>query len=197
MKASKLTYLLAIAVALTFVAGGCKKKPAGVTELPGRGPGRVGDGGLPPGTPFNSNPNAGADSTTVGTPLTDIGPLENYNQDRTQFENNRVQFDYDSAAIKGSERPKVDTVASFMKGAAANVALLVEGHCDERGTEEYNRALGERRALAVREALISAGADGAKIVTRSFGKDRKLDTSESESGHAKNRRAEFVVLTPK
>jgi len=57
--------------------------------------------------------------------------------------------------------------------------------------------LGERRALALREALIAGGADGQKIVTRSYGKDRKVDTGNSEAAHAKNRRGEFVVLRPK
>jgi peptidoglycan-associated lipoprotein len=84
-----------------------------------------------------------------------------------------------------------------MKSAPAGVALLIEGHCDERGTEEYNRALGERRALALREALVADGVDGMKVTTRSFGKDRPVDTSNTESGMAKNRRGEFVVLHPK
>ena len=108
-----------------------------------------------------------------------------------------VHFDYDSASVRSSERSKVEAVASFMKGAAPNVALLIEGHCDERGTEEYNRSLGERRALALREALISSGADGNRITTKSYGKDRKIDLGNSEASHAKNRRGEFVVLTPK
>ena len=86
-------------------------------------------------------------------------------------------------------------VADYLKGAPGD-ALLVEGHCDERGTEEYNRALGERRALALREALISGGADGQKIVTRSYGKDRKVDTGNSDAAHAKNRRGEFILLDP-
>ena len=116
---------------------------------------------------------------------------------REALRDHTVHFDYDSIAIKSSERSHVEAVAAFMKSAPPNVALLVEGHCDERGTEEYNRALGERRALALREALISSGADAGKIVTRSYGKDRKVDTGNSPAAHAKNRRGEFVVLTPK
>jgi peptidoglycan-associated lipoprotein len=150
---------------------------------------------VPLGQPIN--PNAGVDSTGF-TPLPEnLNDLSLFNQDRDALHAQMVQFAYDSAAIRSSERPKVDAVASFMKGAAPNVALLVEGHCDERGTEEYNRALGERRALAVREALIASGADGARITTRSYGKDRKIDTGNSDAAHARNRRGEFVVLTPK
>jgi peptidoglycan-associated lipoprotein len=200
MKASKLTYLL-IAVTLTFVASGCKKKPVGVTDIPGRpayvgGPGGPKDnsGTLKPGENPNANPNS------IDNPLNSdfSGNLEEkFNFDRAALAANTVHFDYDSAAVRGNEKPHIDAVASYMKSAAANVAVLVEGHCDERGTEEYNRALGERRALAVREALIAAGVDSQKVATRSYGKDRKIDLGPSEAAHARNRRGEFVVLTPK
>jgi len=90
----------------------------------------------------------------------------------------------------------VQAVADYMKSAAGK-SLLVEGHCDERGTDEYNRALGERRALSVREALIQLGADGSRITTRTYGKDKKIALGNDEASHAKNRRGEFVVLTPK
>jgi peptidoglycan-associated lipoprotein len=187
---------MVIALALTFAATGCRRKPVGVTDIPGRGPGRVGDGqAVPPGQPVNANEGVGSDGFT---PLPEnLSDLSLFNQDREPLAAQMVQFAYDSAAIRSSERPKVDAVASFLKGAPPNVALLVEGHCDERGTEEYNRALGERRALAVREALIASGANGGRITTRSFGKDRKIDTGSSDAAHARNRRGEFVVLTPK
>jgi peptidoglycan-associated lipoprotein len=196
MKASKLMYLV-IAVALTFVASGCKKKPVGVTNLPGYANNKVRDPGLdersgrltgtddPNATEHPFNPDFGGNIE------------EKFNLDRQTLAPHTVHFDYDSAAIRGSEKPHVEAVAAYMKSAAANVAVLVEGHCDERGTEEYNRALGERRALAVRESLIAAGVDSQKIATRSYGKDRKIDLGPSEAAHARNRRGEFVVLTPK
>ena len=197
MKSTKLTYLLAILMAMSFAATGCKKKPTNVTPLPAGQTGRPvdpGPGTLPGGEPVK--PDAPVDSTG-GHPLpTDINP-DAMNNDRAALAAHTVHFDYDSIAIKSSERSHVEAVAAFMKGAPPNVALLVEGHCDERGTEEYNRALGERRALALREALIASGADAGKIVTRSYGKDRKVDTGTSQAAHARNRRGEFVVLTPK
>ena len=104
-----------------------------------------------------------------------------------------VQFAYDSAAINPSEQSKLQAVADSMK-SNPGVKLLVEGHCDERGTAEYNRALGERRALATREALIGVGVDGSSIQTISYGKDKPLVATHDESSWAKNRRAEFVVL---
>ena len=116
--------------------------------------------------------------------------------DRDALKANMVHFDYDSAAIRSSERADLQTVADYMKSAAGK-ALLIEGHCDERGTDEYNRALGERRALSVREALIQLGADASKMTTRSYGRDRKIALGNDEASHAQNRRGEFVVLTPK
>jgi peptidoglycan-associated lipoprotein len=89
----------------------------------------------------------------------------------------------------------VTAVADHLK-ANATAAVEVDGHCDERGTEEYNRALGERRALAVREELILMGVDGQRVVTKSFGEDRPIDPGHDESAWKKNRRAEFILLTP-
>ena len=82
-----------------------------------------------------------------------------------------------------------------MKGNRAT-ALRVEGHCDERGTEEYNRSLGERRALAVREELIRQGADPARVVTVSYGEDRPADAGHNEDAWKRNRRGTFILLTP-
>ena len=197
MKSTKLTYLLAIVMAMSFAATGCKKKPTVITPLPYGQTGRPVEQG-PTGLPDDGKikPDGGG-VDGVGRPLPpDINP-DAINNDRAALAAHTVHFDYDSIAIRSSERSHVEAVATFMKGAAPNVALLVEGHCDERGTEEYNRALGERRALALREALISSGADANRIVTRSYGKDRKISTGNDAASHAKNRRGEFVVLTPK
>lgn len=199
MKTNKLTHLLAIGLVLAFVATGCKKKIPQTTPIEGYRTTTVPEPGpaLPQGG--TANPVAPVDTTlTGGNPLPDLGDIEkNFNLDRATLAVHTVHFDLDSATVKASERSNVEAVAAYMKGVAPNIALLIEGHCDERGTEEYNRSLGERRALALREALISAGADGKRITTKSYGKDRKIDTGENEAAHARNRRGEFVVLTPK
>ncbi len=196
MKAIKFTSLLIVALALTIGATGCKKKPTGITPIPGTGykvtdtgMKGIGDGGA-----------VGNPGDTLGggaLPADLAGDLSNFNQDRATLAVNVVHFDYDSSVVKSSEKGNVEAVAAYMKSAPANVALLIEGHCDERGTEEYNRSLGERRALALREALVADGVDSQKVTTRSFGKDRPVDTSNTEAGMAKNRRGEFVVLHPK
>jgi len=195
MKTNKLTHLMAIGLALTLVATGCKHRTPPTTIIPGYPTPRVGDGGsgLPPAGTAPVDP-----TLTGGVPLPNLGEIEkNFNLNRTELAAHTVHFELDSAAVKASERANVEAVAAFMKSAPPNNALLIEGHCDERGTEEYNRSLGERRALALREALIRSGADGNRITTKSYGKDRKIDTGNSEAAHAKNRRGEFVVLTPK
>jgi peptidoglycan-associated lipoprotein len=195
MKAIKFTSLLIIALALTIGATGCKHKPVGVTDIPGRGT-RIKDGGMPP---LDDGAKIGTTTDPLNNPLpADLaGDLSNFNQDRATHAAHVVHFDYDSSVVKSSEKGNVEAVASYMKSAPAGVALLIEGHCDERGTEEYNRSLGERRALALREALVADGVDSQKVTTRSFGKDRPVDTSNTEAGMAKNRRGEFVVLHPK
>ena len=192
MKTISLKYFTAIGLALMFVATGCQHKPVNVTQLPGRTGETIKDD-KPSGI---AKPDDTVGSTAgQPTALPDIDP-DKMNQDRQALAANTVHFEYDSSAIKSSEKAHVQAVADYMK-ANGGAALLIEGHCDERGTEEYNRALGERRALALREALIALGADGMKIVTRSYGKDRKIDTGNSDAAHARNRRGEFVVLHPK
>jgi len=110
--------------------------------------------------------------------------------DRNKFA--AVYFAFDSYSIGSGERGKIEEVANFMKGAPNT--LIIAGFTDERGTPEYNRGLGERRAQAVREALIQAGADGSRIQTVSFGAEMPADAGSGESAWAKNRRAEFGVV---
>lgn len=193
MKAIKFTCLLVCALALTFAATGCRKKPIGITDIPGSRTGKVPDPG--PGTGLGDTTGVGS-GDGVALPG-GYGSIErDFNLDYDTLKANMVHFDYDSAAIRSSERADVKAVADYMKSAAGK-SLLIEGHCDERGTDEYNRALGERRALSVREALIALGADASKITTRSHGRDRKIASGNDEASHAQNRRGEFVVLTPK
>ena len=113
-------------------------------------------------------------------------------QDRSTFAADTVYFEYDSAKIKPSEVSKLEAIAAGLKGNNKN--LIVEGNTDERGTAEYNRALGERRAEAAREELIRLGIAASRITTISYGKDRPADTSHDDAAMAKNRRDEFVVV---
>lgn len=128
-----------------------------------------------------------------GTPLPDRDEGVSFlssNVDRTQF--SPVYFAFDSYSVGGEERGKVEQVAQFMRNNGNSV--IVAGFTDERGTPEYNRGLGERRAQAVREALIGAGADADKVQTVSFGAEMPADPGSGEGAWARNRRAEFGVV---
>jgi peptidoglycan-associated lipoprotein len=118
------------------------------------------------------------------------------NQDRAALAAYTVHFAFDSALIKASEKPLIEKVAAVLK-SDANARLLIEGHCDERGTEEYNRSLGERRALALREDLASQGVDPMRIRTVSYGEDKPVALGHDENAWKQNRRGEFVLLHPK
>ena len=194
MNAFKFSGLLALGIALSLVASGCKHKP-------------------PPITRFDNNPNTGLTGNNDnlnggGTLGTSAGPVpmgggdlapfnpDDYTQDRTAFAADIVYFDYDSSAIKSSEQTKLAAIAAALK-SDASAKLLIEGNCDERGTEEYNRSLGERRARAAREALANLGVEPARIATRSYGEDRPADPGHTAAAWEKNRRDEFVLLHAK
>jgi peptidoglycan-associated lipoprotein len=103
-----------------------------------------------------------------------------------------VHFAYDSFVLPPREVSKIDQVGKFLQENSGRV-VTVDGHCDERGSNEYNLSLGEQRAQSVRTYLINLGVDASRIQTRSFGKEKPLDPGHSESAWAKNRRGEFVI----
>jgi len=153
----------------------------------------------PPPNPSDLNPAPTPDNvrrTGTGIAAAERGTFEGMIKDAQMFRNNTVHFDYDSSVIKQGERGKIESVASYLKTVPAN-KILIEGHCDERGTEEYNRALGERRALAVREYLVRLGVQGSRVRTISYGFDRPVDPGHNESAWSKNRRGEFIILMPR
>ena len=104
----------------------------------------------------------------------------------------RVFFDFDSSVIRADQRPVLQRQAQWM-GTHSAVRVQVEGHADERGTREYNLALGQRRANAARDALVASGVNGSRITTISYGKDRPAALGSDEASWAQNRRAVTVV----
>jgi peptidoglycan-associated lipoprotein len=103
-----------------------------------------------------------------------------------------VFFDYDKAAVKDDQKAALNDDIAWLKGNAG-AKVLVEGHCDERGTAEYNLGLGERRAKAVKDYLIAAGIPADRISTISYGKERPFVLGHDESAWKWNRRAHFVL----
>ena len=103
-----------------------------------------------------------------------------------------IHFDFDKSFIREDAKPILSGVADQLK-KNKGLRLLIEGHCDERGTSEYNMALGDRRAESARAYLVSMGVPASAISTVSFGKEKPLDPGHNEAAWAKNRRDHFVV----
>lgn len=104
-----------------------------------------------------------------------------------------IHFEYDQSVLTTEARRFLAENADWIKGNSA-VTVQVEGHCDSRGSVEYNLALGERRAKAVKNYLVSLGIDAKRLTIISYGKEKPLLTGESEEAWSKNRRANFVPL---
>jgi peptidoglycan-associated lipoprotein len=192
---TKLLYSLAFALAVTLAATGCRHKPGYLTKLPaGATPRQATDYNpttLPPGLPIdNTGDNA------HGIPMANPDDMYGMVPDRAALAADTIHFAFDSAVIRDSERANLQSVAQAL-AADPKTKLLIEGNCDERGTEEYNRSLGERRALAAREALAKLGVDPMRIFTRSYGKDKPVDPGHDEAAWKQNRHDDFVLLHPK
>ncbi len=192
MKLTKFTTWLVAGLVLTLAtAPGCRKRPGYMTRIP---PGQTPNpGDLTNAPPINPNEKpGGGDKQPAEHPQTDPNIRKDWPRDREIFKAYTAHFDFDSSVVKAADKPNVAAVGDYLK-AHSQDAVEIEGHCDERGTEEYNRSLGERRALALRESLIALGIDPAKIDTVSYGKDRPVDPGHDEAAWKQNRRGEFIL----
>jgi peptidoglycan-associated lipoprotein len=198
MKLNRFVHCFALAVLLAVSAEGCRKRPIGVTVLPGSHAGNPND--LDSAKPIN--PDAGnSNSNTLtsldlgNTPMPSPDMRKDWPRDAEIFRQYTVHFDFDSSNVKAGEKSKVGSVADYLK-SNPSTAVEIDGHCDERGTEEYNRSLGERRALALRETLVQLGVEPLRIDTTSFGKDRPVANGHNEAAWRQNRRGEFLLERP-
>jgi peptidoglycan-associated lipoprotein len=210
---------ISLAAVLAVAAVGCRKGDKNLTPIPdgsssytdgGYNSGPSGDmmlgdrnngarNGLGDGSQFdNNNFQPGNDIQGGGNDLSGSGlpddPDKFAGKNEDRLDSSLVYFDFDSYSVSPSELPKIVTVAMMMKEKQSSL-VRIEGHCDERGTEEYNRALGERRALSVRDVLIKEGVSPSRINTESWGEDRPAMEGNTEAAYSKNRRGEFVLLT--
>ena len=110
-----------------------------------------------------------------------------------ELQANRIYFDFDKYDLKPESKAVLKEKAGILK-KYKDWKMLIEGHCDERGTEEYNLALGERRARAAYEFLVILGVESSRLKIVSFGEERPADPGHSETAWAKNRRDEFKVF---
>jgi peptidoglycan-associated lipoprotein len=197
VRLSAIAALLAAVVTFT----GCKDAE------PGKG-GTIPPAWDEPGTPRVDNLGDGRDDSAVSkwkpedaeTPgAWGVGANDGVLDERTGVRRIEVAgfpktlyFGFDTDRVSASELSKVAEAADFMR-ANSGMVLVIEGHCDERGTEEYNRALGERRAIAVENQLRSNGIDLANIRTVSYGEDKPAVAGSGESAWSQNRRAVLWV----
>ena len=190
---------LVLAALMAATSTGCKTKPKNITPIPGGNANVAGTGNLlnrDNGGKLNSGGDVVTIDETGNIGLSDLGEFENMLMDRDALAAQTVYFELDRSEIHPDDLGKVEAVAGILAQNAQN-KVLIEGHCDERGTEEYNRALGERRALSVRDALAGLGVSADRIRTMSFGEDRPADPGLDDAAYSRNRRGEFVLLKPK
>jgi peptidoglycan-associated lipoprotein len=190
MKAIRFGTLIAAGAALCIAATGCH--PENLHRIPGRysPPPDVNPAPFIPPGPTTETTNTGNIEFTNPYPT-----HTNWAENRDALKDYSVHFAYDSSAIRSADKSKITSVADYLK-ANPTAAVRVEGNCDERGTEEYNRSLGERRALAGREELVRLGITSDRVDTLSYGEDKPANPGHNESAWKENRRDDFVVLTP-
>jgi peptidoglycan-associated lipoprotein len=176
---------IALLVVAALVACGGKKRPPVLTDAQGSTPAKAPPAAEPADTgpdvdrladegALGSDTMAPADADTEGGPLADI------------------QFELDSSALSDGARQTLGQHAVWLKAHPA-ARVTIEGHCDERGTVDYNLALGEQRARAALEYLVDLGVAPSRLRPVSFGKEKPVDPGSNEAAWARNRRAHFVV----
>ncbi|MBN1938962.1 MAG: peptidoglycan-associated lipoprotein Pal [Candidatus Aminicenantes bacterium] len=116
--------------------------------------------------------------------------LDQVNQERNL---RMIRFDYDKYFVRDDAKPVLEANAAWLK-KFRTAKILIEGHCDERGTEEYNLALGEKRAKSTMDYLVSLGVPADRMKIISYGKSQPLDMGSNEAAWANNRRAQFLVI---
>lgn len=169
----------AIAAVMIFAVAGCRPK-AKVTIPSQKGLFGADEGVPGGGIPLGENPEG------------PFGEASDYPDPAAREIFVDVHFDYNKSDIRGGERPILEGIANYMKEHAA-LSIKVEGHCDDRGSNEYNLALGERRALSIRSYIASLGVAPERIYTISYGEERPLCTEQKESCWSKNRRGHFLL----
>ena len=170
----RLTSLLALlAIAAVFAMGCAKKAVTPIEQTP-----------VPPVTTPRD--------TTTPPPPPPPTPVSTVPSGVKSEDFKPALFDFDSYALREDARAALDKDAGLLR-SNAGVNVTVEGHCDERGTAEYNQALGEKRAQAARDYLVAAGISASRLQTVSYGKEQPIDPGHDEAAWAKNRRAQLTV----
>jgi peptidoglycan-associated lipoprotein len=154
---------------------------------------------VPQPTPPRVEPNTDFVKTDTTPPVTE-GPLPTNLEELNRLAQERgflqdAFFGYDESALTADAQNALQNSARWLNGTEGHgYNILIEGHCDERGTEQYNLALGDKRANIAKEYLQTLGVDGSRFRTVSYGEERPFDPGHDESAWAKNRRAHLVIV---
>lgn len=193
MRARNLMQWLLIAALAAFLAAGCAKKPAPEVTAPPT----AGEAPVTTETPGDQDVRGIQERPITEAPAQDRAAQDRLSPqaDATSAGLQRIYFDFDQYTLTPEARETLNRNAAYLK-ANPRVKVRIEGHTDERGSDEYNIALGERRARSAREYLISLGIDANRLTTISYGEEMPLEQGSDEAAWSKNRRAEFNAVSP-
>ena len=180
--------LIALAAVAFFVAA-CETASQTSTDSAGESSSSTASSSA--STSSSSGSSGSSSSSSSGTASSSTAAVDSV-ADKLAAVGNTVYFGYDSAVLDGNSQATLFRQAAFLKGNPS-LTVTIEGHCDERGTREYNLALGERRAAAARDYLLAQGVDPARIRVISYGKERPVAAGSNETSWSKNRRAATVL----
>ncbi len=205
-KLVKVFCVAGLVASMSLFSAGCSKQPVqsedgpgGATETGGAGAGGGAGGSASSGGSTGSSADTGNTAgsyESINTPSGAGGtaPGGNYAivEGRTHEGLLPVYFDFDQFGIRDDQKTRLEGNAAFLQ-ANANLSLVIEGNCDERGTNEYNVALGERRALSAKKYLKNLGVDASRLHTVSYGEEKPLLYGHDEYSWSQNRRDDFVI----
>lgn len=196
---TRLLLIVAITTAVAVFTGGCSKKSVIPPEADNKA-GSATSGSLSPNADGGYSENSLAIEGTLDDSAANDGAAGAMDEQSVEYKQmhgrsstglSPVYFDFDQAIIKPDMVDRMLMNADYMKQVPNTV--IVEGNCDDRGTKEYNLALGEKRAINVREYLIDLGVEPTRIRTVSYGEERPLFYEQTEFAWSQNRRADFVI----
>ena len=181
--------------AATFLLAACETASTDSNEVVGSSSGSSSGSGAAASASSNTSSDAGGTTSagSAGSASSIAGGASSIGSIRTPDEllakvGSTVYFDYDQSSLTSEAQATLDRQAAFLK-ASPSFRIVIEGHCDERGTREYNLALGDRRASAVRDYLVAKGINASRLSTISYGKERPSVGGSNDTSYALNRRS--------
>lgn len=194
----KKAILWSLVLILVMVVPACKSTRKPVTPVPTETTSTVPD--VPPPPPMDTATRVEPQPDFVKTdePQEEVFPQDIEEANRVAQSKGYIRdafFNYDEASLDDAAQANLSATATWLKSAqGTSYNVLIEGHCDERGTEQYNLALGDRRANAARDFLATLGIDGSRIRTVSYGEERPFEEGHDDASWSQNRRAHIVLV---